>query len=154
MSAVIFTYGSSSWKSAWSNGSKKMESAEFKFWTKLFALYFVLMPLGKVWIYHLSPTLSSWRTDWILLPWLRNQSPRRKTLNSNQQYSSEETDLVLNTCRNRGHTNVLQTYQNVAGRTPRNVVNLWGHFSPHKVILRLFFILQGFSLSEYSWVSW
>ena len=60
---------------------------EFKFWIGLFVFHFALMPWGGGSIN--SFLFSLWgncKVDWVLQPWLDNQSWRRKALNSNPVY--------------------------------------------------------------------
>ena len=57
---------------------------KFKSWKWLFTFHIALILSGKVWIQLFSLQLwESSRADWVLLPWLSNQSRRMKTLNSN-----------------------------------------------------------------------
>ena len=53
---------------------------KFTTWTRLFALYTVLMPLEKLWIqlFFLQLWANS-KADWVLQPWLGNQCRRKKT---------------------------------------------------------------------------
>ena len=119
----------------WCNGyrhRKWTRRYEFKSWTRLLAFHIALIPFGKVWIqlFSLQLGVNSW-ADWVLQPWLGNESRRKKTQNLKPVKLRLKIDLVSYPPRAEGFINIY-TYTDMFIYTYTHVyIHIYTHVYVH-----------------------